>query len=58
MAAAEKLDAVSVHISGISRVLRDQQQSNEPTEGSLPPSDAMIVDDVGVLEAVVAPDAP
>lgn len=33
MAAAEKLDAVSVHISGISKVLREHQQQQQQSIG-------------------------
>lgn len=33
MAAAEKLDAVSVHISGISKVLQEHQQQEQHQQG-------------------------
>jgi hypothetical protein len=51
MAAAEKLDAVSVHVSGISKLLRQhqpqqqqQQQQQSLQEGAHSP-DAMLLDD-------------
>jgi hypothetical protein len=46
MAAAEKLDAVSVHISGISKVLREHQQQQ-----AVGAADGLVTADVDGLEA-------
>jgi hypothetical protein len=50
MAAAEKLDAVSVHISGISKVLREHQQQQQQQQAA-GAADGMITPDVDGLEA-------
>ena len=56
MAAAEKLDAVSVHISGISKVLRDTALQEATQQGS--PTPAAPADEIAMEEAAAAFDEP